>query len=54
MMMFPIFTVYVTSLVQKTNQEKQQYYDISQKRETIVSPLVKEQSSPKSDNIQPG
>ena len=54
MMMFPIFTVYVTSLVQKTNQEKQQYYDNSQKRETIVSPLVKEQSSPKSDNIQPG
>ncbi len=26
MMMFPIFTVYVTSLVQKRNQEKQEYY----------------------------
>lgn len=27
MMMFPIFTVYVTSLVQKANQRKQQYYE---------------------------
>lgn len=26
MMMFPIFTVYVTSLVQKANQRKEQYY----------------------------
>ena len=26
MMMFPIFTVYVTSIVQKTNQEKEDYY----------------------------
>ena len=26
MMMFPIFTVYVTSLVQKRNQEKEEYY----------------------------
>ena len=26
MMMFPIFTVYVTSLVQRRNQEKQEYY----------------------------
>lgn len=26
MMMFPIFTVYVTSLVQRTNQEKKEYY----------------------------
>lgn len=26
MMMFPIFTVYVTSLVQKANQKKQQFY----------------------------
>ena len=26
MMMFPIFTVYVTSLVQKRNQENQEYY----------------------------
>ncbi len=29
MMMFPIFTVYVTSLVQKANQRKQQYYEQS-------------------------
>ena len=27
MMMFPIFTVYVTSLVQKANQRKQEYYE---------------------------
>lgn len=27
MMMFPIFTVYVTSLVQKANQRKQKYYE---------------------------
>lgn len=26
MMMFPIFTVYVTSLVQRRNQKKQEYY----------------------------
>lgn len=26
MMMFPIFTVYVTSLVQRRNKEKQEYY----------------------------
>lgn len=26
MMMFPIFTVYVTSLVTKANQEKEAYY----------------------------
>lgn len=27
MMMFPIFTVYVTSIVQKANQRKQEYYE---------------------------
>lgn len=52
MMMFPIFTVYVTSLVQKTNQEKQQYYDNSQKKEANVSSQIEEQSSPKSNNTQ--
>ena len=26
MMMFPIFTVYVTSLIQKKNKEKEEYY----------------------------
>lgn len=26
MMMFPIFTVYVTSLVERRNKEKQDYY----------------------------
>lgn len=27
MMMFPIFTVYVTSLVQKSNEEKKRFYE---------------------------
>ena len=27
MMMFPIFTVYVTSLVQQANKRKQEYYE---------------------------
>ena len=27
MMMFPIFTVYVTSLIQKKNKEKDEYYE---------------------------
>ena len=31
MMMFPIFTVYVTSLVTKTNQEKEAYYQQKEK-----------------------
>ena len=34
MMMFPIFTVYVTSLVERRNKEKQDYYKkIEQNRE---------------------
>lgn len=26
MMMFPIFTVYITNLIQQSNQKKKQYY----------------------------
>lgn len=36
MMMFPIFTVYVTSLVEKANKEKEQYYAQEQKPSDIV------------------
>jgi len=30
MMMFPIFTVYVTSLVQQANKRKEEYYQSQQ------------------------
>lgn len=36
MMMFPIFTVYVTSLVTKTNQEKEAYYQQKEKDQKSV------------------
>ena len=31
MMMFPIFTVYITNLIQRSNERKQQYYENEQK-----------------------
>lgn len=38
MMMFPIFTVYVTSLVQRTNKEKKAYYaELNKEMETSKS-----------------
>ena len=46
MMMFPIFTVYITSLIQKENERKRQYYEAQQKQTTgqaspMVTPTVK-------------
>lgn len=40
MMMFPIFTVYVTSLVQKANERKQKFYEASLKKEAQVAAKV--------------
>lgn len=40
MMMFPIFTVYVTNLVQRSNDEKQKYYEQQQAQQMQqVSPV---------------
>lgn len=33
MMMFPIFTVYITNLIQRSNEKKQQYYESELKKE---------------------
>ena len=33
MMMFPIFTVYVTSLVERRNKEKQDYYKKAERKQ---------------------
>lgn len=38
MMMFPIFTVYVTNLVQRSNDQKQKYYEQQQQAQQ-VSPI---------------
>lgn len=49
MMMFPIFTVYVTSLVQRTNQEKKEYYaELNKEMETTNSKASK---APKPSDI---
>lgn len=42
MMMFPIFTVYVTSLVTKTNQEKEAFYQQKQAAEKATDSKVAE------------
>ena len=34
MMMFPIFTVYVTSLVERRNKEKEEYYEKTTQKPT--------------------
>lgn len=34
MMMFPIFTVYITNLIQQSNERKKQYYEVQQKGTT--------------------
>ncbi len=49
MMMFPIFTVYITSLIQKENERKRQYYQSQQKQTTgqaspMVTPTIKNDS----------
>ena len=41
MMMFPIFTVYVTSLVERRNKEKKEYYKQQKQPETTVDSSVK-------------
>lgn len=46
MMMFPIFTVYVTSIVQKANKDKVEYYN-SQSAEKTVSVTTKSPDSEK-------
>ena len=39
MMMFPIFTVYVTSLIQKKNKEKDEYYQqIEEDGKVVAAP----------------
>ena len=37
MMMFPIFTVYVTSLIQKKNKEKDEYYQHIEENGKVVT-----------------
>ena len=37
MMMFPIFTVYVTSLIQKKNKEKDEYYQQIEENGKVVA-----------------
>ena len=37
MMMFPIFTVYVTSLVQQANKRKEEYYQSQQSERRILN-----------------
>ena len=46
MMMFPIFTVYVTSLVQKANQRKQEYYE--KNKDTTAIDDIGKQADPSS------
>ena len=45
MMMFPIFTVYVTSLIQKKNKEKDEYY------EQLASEKQQQQQQPVADKL---
>ena len=37
MMMFPIFTVYITNLIQQSNKRKKQYYEAEEQQKKAVA-----------------